>query len=606
MYSRLKGDNPLIKLAYENPVVCQLWYLFFSAIRMDTLKATHSPGPAKLFSGLIVKVSFSAFERLSPLLIPITFVFMFLLSMAKWPDPLVDFGRELYVPWAMLQGKQLYSDMFYFNGPLSPYCNFIIFKLLGIGINKIIFVNIIFLLSIVFFLFNILKMASSHWSAMFGCIAFLLLFAFSQYVGIGNYNFITPYSHEVTHGMLLSLAMLFCVGRSLFTKNILWVPCAGFLLGLIFLTKPEFFVAASCGMVAFLGVNLAIQPSKKSFGSVFAVLFTMAVPVLGGFFLLSKVIPAQSALKGTLGGWFYLGQSSLASLKFYQSISGIIDINHNIYMLLIFLLAYILCLGLPFVSSHLQLNRVASWFIAAVPALSLFVLFLFHEPIPIAGFARPFPIFVLAVGIWALYAVVKRKSSKSAILFVFCVFAGTLLIRIFLNVRIYHYGFALAMPAFMVSLLLFFYIIPGKLKSRNKRRGPYLFGLSLITIFVISWHLVITTNIYSKKIIPIKSNQDFFYSDFRGQFLNAAVDWITENTLEGRTLLVLPEGIMINYLARRINPTPILNLMPPEMIMFGEDKLLNALKSAPPDYLVLVHKDTSEYGWEHYRFVNKN
>ena len=34
------------------------------------------------------------------------------------PDPLIDFGRELYVPWRITEGDVLYRDVAYFNGPV--------------------------------------------------------------------------------------------------------------------------------------------------------------------------------------------------------------------------------------------------------------------------------------------------------------------------------------------------------------------------------------------------------------------------------------------------------------------------------------------------------
>ena len=45
---------------------------------------------------------------------------MFVATWASWPDLIIDGGRELYVPWAMLQGKQLYRDLWYPYGPLAP------------------------------------------------------------------------------------------------------------------------------------------------------------------------------------------------------------------------------------------------------------------------------------------------------------------------------------------------------------------------------------------------------------------------------------------------------------------------------------------------------
>ncbi len=53
---------------------------------------------------------------------------------------------------------------------------------------------------------------------------------------------------------------------------------------------------------------------------------------------------------------------------------------------------------------------------------------------------------------------------------------------------------------------------------------------------------------------------------------------------------------MLNYLARLPNPTPYINFMPPEAILFGEDAWLAAFRETPPDVILTVPKDTSEYG----------
>ena len=56
-----------------------------------------------------------------PILVAAAFVALAVWSWQKWPDVLVDFGRELYVPWQLASGKRLYLDIAYFNGPLSPW-----------------------------------------------------------------------------------------------------------------------------------------------------------------------------------------------------------------------------------------------------------------------------------------------------------------------------------------------------------------------------------------------------------------------------------------------------------------------------------------------------
>ena len=56
-----------------------------------------------------------------PLILLAATIAMLWWTWFKWPDPVVDFGRELYTAWQISEGKVLYRDIAYFNGPLSPY-----------------------------------------------------------------------------------------------------------------------------------------------------------------------------------------------------------------------------------------------------------------------------------------------------------------------------------------------------------------------------------------------------------------------------------------------------------------------------------------------------
>ena len=52
---------------------------------------------------------------------------------------------------------------------------------------------------------------------------------------------------------------------------------------------------------------------------------------------------------------------------------------------------------------------------------------------------------------------------------------------------------------------------------------------------------------------------------------------------------------MLNYLARRANPTPYTNFMPIELDLFGEEVILAAFQEHPPDFIVITHKNTAEF-----------
>src|ERR1700674_3486977 len=52
-------------------------------------------------------------------------------SWQSWIDPLVDSGREMDVPWRLLQGERLYRDITYYYGPIGPWVNALELRLFG-------------------------------------------------------------------------------------------------------------------------------------------------------------------------------------------------------------------------------------------------------------------------------------------------------------------------------------------------------------------------------------------------------------------------------------------------------------------------------------------
>ena len=77
-----------------------------------------------------------------PLVLAVMFSVMIAWSWCKWPDILVDFGRELYVPWQIATGKVLYKDIAHLFGPFSSYFNALLFKLFGASYIVLVVSNI--------------------------------------------------------------------------------------------------------------------------------------------------------------------------------------------------------------------------------------------------------------------------------------------------------------------------------------------------------------------------------------------------------------------------------------------------------------------------------
>src|SRR5439155_1755159 len=83
----------------------------------------------------------------------------------RWADPLVDFGRELYVPWQLVRGRVLYADVAYLNGPLSPYLNALWFRLFGISMRTLVLCNAGILGIVIVLLHRLLEPVSDASSA---------------------------------------------------------------------------------------------------------------------------------------------------------------------------------------------------------------------------------------------------------------------------------------------------------------------------------------------------------------------------------------------------------------------------------------------------------
>ena len=208
---------------------------------------------------------------------------------------------------------------------------------------------------------------------------------------------------------------------------------------------------------------------------------------------------------------------------------------------------------------------------------------------------RPLPIVALAVALAAIGMRLFAKKESAALPALLGVLSLTLLGKIFLYARIEHYGCWLAMPATMLLVACVFGWIADALKNTNANAAVYLAGISGLWSAVLFVHLLITGAAIAKLTVAVGSGGDQFLAPDRAIYINRAVA-LARQIPQDRTITCFPEGIMINYLARRRTSVPYVNFNPPDLLLFGESNMLASLKAHPPDYVFIVHKDTTEFG----------
>jgi hypothetical protein len=172
-------------------------------------------------------------------------IFFVATSWRKWPDPLIDFGAQLYTAWQLSQGAVLHRDVATLYGPLSHYFNAALFCVFGPGLIVLAIANLVIFSGLLITIYMLIRRAWGIAAALVSSAIFISVFGFSHLVYGGNYNYVTPYSHETTHGMLivalLCLVLLHWIDHHTSRSTFL----AGFLFGLTTLLKPEFILAGA-------------------------------------------------------------------------------------------------------------------------------------------------------------------------------------------------------------------------------------------------------------------------------------------------------------------------------------------------------------------------
>ena len=550
---------------------------------------------------------------LGPFIICVVGLILLRWSWLKWGDLLVDTGQQLYIGWQLSEGKVLYRDIAHNYGPLSAYTLSVWFRVFGASMLTLAMGNLAVLTVITALLYGQLRSLSNSTSATVTCIAFLTMFGFPQLESIGGYNYILPYENSITFGLLYSLLVLECLRRFLSSQKQSWLIGVGTCLGLVFLTKPESFLAIFAA-VAFLQVIRCWRFETKTTVArqVLVMLVAASGPVVIAISLLSLALPIGEAVYATLGSWPAIFTSKAASLKLYQFGMGTDNAAENTILLLKWFLATSAVLLVPFAISMLMKSASArgrrdTTVSLIVGAAFLAGLGITYQKIDWYNFPCQIPIWLAMLGAieWRRWRLLSTSPDGQPELFrsTWIVFASVLLLKMILYVRFRNYGFVLAMPAACLCTLSIFHWIPEWLRQRQ-RCDVVFRAAAFVSIAMTIWaHLWISNYFYAEKFRAVESRGDRFLTDTRANYFRPMLSLIEQTVPKDATILALPDGAMFNFLTRREHATPLINWLPMAFAVHGESKLFGWLKESPPDYILLVHKDSSEFG---FRFFGKD
>jgi hypothetical protein len=531
-------------------------------------------------------------------------------SWRKWPDPLIDFGQQLYNAWQLANGAVLYRDIGCLYGPLSEYFNAAVFWIFGEGLIVLAVANLVIFAAISVNIYLLIRKGWGALAAWLSTLIFISVFGFSQFVDEGNYNYATPYANEAIHGLLICLllchALLSWIDKPTAVRSVL----CGLLFGATIVLKPEFILAgvvltSLAGLMRwrYRGLPRAQVMCWWAIAAVlpamlFAAYFTCFVP---------PIRAASAALQGLLSAFDRSLNSSPLEVRLLgldhpwsNFVEDIIAAALACAIIVALLGAIVLIeRKLP---TWLQLSA-AVVVVAIFAGLGCYVL----NWAEIGRCLFVLSVVYLVLAIWAFLRSVQQANPDIAVRILRLLVAGlavTLLVRMFLSPRIYHYGFyqaalaALLIPAVIIAEL------PEWLRAG--RWGKMMATAAMLAIILpgIANLATRSQNALRLKTVAITEGRDRFYSfppemDSIGSVVNTVTAALREKA-SGETLTVLPEGESINYFARLRNPVPHACFYTGSMETQSEAELVDDLQSHSPYWIVVIRRDLIAFGIERY------
>ena len=546
-------------------------------------------------------------ENLGLIIILLTGLVMALISWLKWHDLLIDFGEQVYVAWRLSEGEVLYKDIIYGYGPLSSYTHALLFKIFGPGINVLVGFNLLVVTGLSVLIYFLFKKLANSLTGFLCAFVFLTLFAFAQYQGGGNYNFICSYVYSLPHGVALSFLALFFFLKFLESFQPKYLAISGGVVGLVYWTKMEVFVALSFSLLLGLLTSwIQRQLGKRELvREALITLATFMVPVILFYLYFLTKMPLKEVFLTLPSPFSFLGQvGSLKQFQLNQWILGFDQPVSNLLKLFQYFFVLITILGLVIgvdsllSNSSKHIKQIALLFSVALAGL----LYVISPQIPWLYLGRPLPLISLLItGYYAVRLARSLKNNQETgndlFLMVFSLFSTMILLKMILNTHIFHYGFALALPATLLVIFTILFLIPEHFNTLRKSRGFYkAVSLTLILFFVYA-HVRLEYQVSQFKTLPVSQGRDLILDydpmlESRGVIVNQTLDYLKQKLQPGIEIATVPYGSMINYLSRHPHPLPILNFNPYNVTLFGEESYLKSLQNASSPYILLVHGDT--------------
>lgn len=520
------------------------------------------------------------------------------ISWRRWPDPIIDAGHQLYAAWRLSEGAVLYRDVGYLYGPLSAYLNALLFHIFGPGMMVLVWANLCVYAAILAVAYHLLRIAYGVLAAFVSCFVLVWIFSFNQLVLVGNYNYALPYAHESTHGVLVTFVLLAAASSWLVQRRTWQLLAMGLCAGLSLVLKPEFVLASVLVLLATLWFSFRQgRPPRRT---EVAILVPASLAPMTGFWLcLWPSLGCWAAFRAANQAWWAVLTSS-GRAQVWSTFSGTDAVLPNLGALVLAGLGCVAGVAIMWLGARtMARGRALAGLLLPLPAAWAVFFGNFMQ----LGWCLPLPVATLTV--LRAAAITKRGCASQdcrtqALGLLLPVAALALLLRMFLQPTIYHFGFYQAALAAMVTvaeLVRFFQQTTAEHRPARFVALACILGLIAMACIAVQFR---SGRIMASRTFAVGTGRDRFLTpapdrDPSGALVGSVASLLAQRPADER-VLVVPEGLMINYLARRKSPVPEWIFIDLTLGEGREDRLVRTLTRDAPEHVVLISRDLREHG----------
>lgn len=525
--------------------------------------------------------------------------------------PIIDCGREAYIPLAMLKGKVLYKDIFNLYNPLSLQINAIILLIFGKHLNSLYLAGAINAYIVLLLVYLISRTISSKLISF--SISFLTMSLCFFFIGIFNYIF--PYSYAFPYALsALLISILLCIyyikndESSDSTKNKLLIYLSFFFLGVSTANKFEYTLT----LIPLLLIVSCLKP-MRSMQVIYAIYIFMIMPVISWGIVFYQGLTISEFLD-----YLIFGKKFFESvfLKIYYGSRFNFPLNIHISKSLvnfqtaasIFLSILVLVKLFIYIWDKYEPQKLKRIFIESL----LLAFIIYYSRLQILNFVdiTNFQIFcwmgisTLVISGLIIYDVIKHPPSfltelqkdkaKSILLFLgITTILASLRIHLFVSIV---YGTYLLPLMFIVNIIFIAKYFPKYLPFLKSYQWEKAACTAIIIISTQFLFINIGITRLNNTIALRTAKGTLHIANYLGNALSNTLNYINTYIPKNSSILMLPEGPLLNFLTDRPSNDMYYNLIPNHIDAFDEERIVKKLSVNPPDYIFINNRDSSEYG----------